>query len=500
MKQIEADVVIVGAGGAGACAAIAAQERGARVVMLEKAKVVAACATSFAGCIFGAGTRMQKERGICVPKQKAFEMMMDHNHWQCDASVVRRFVFESADTIEWLLDNGMEIPIVATKTEREDEFATAHILKPCGPGHGGVTLVQEFVRKAQEQGAELFLNCEARELLTDHGQISGVRADWQGTELVVKAPSVILSAGGYGANAEMLREHDHYELGENLFLLHEFSQIQGDGLKMAWAAGAKKTGMGPQLAGYVIKGPGIAGAAPWLVLNQLKICIEQPWLWVNKKGKRFLNEANVMNAPFVSNAFEQQPDKCAYVIFDRNCRDFLATEGAINHMDLWGDAQIKNLDAQIETCIRLGNKDVFICHSLEDISAQTGIDFEGLQKTVARYNTFCEKGEDEEFGKNPDYLEPLNTPDYYVFRIINNFYGTIGGIRINENMEVVNNDFDVIAGLYAAGADACNHYGGFRPTYNINLAGGTLGWAINSGRMAGYAAAEYAVEKKGAAV
>lgn len=493
MRTIDADVVIVGAGGAGACAAVSAQEQGAKVVLLEKAPVVAACATSFAGCVFGADTRLQKERGINVPAQKAFELMMTHNHWQCDARVVKKFVFGSADTIEWLLDNGMELPIVDTKTEREDELATAHILKPNGPGHGGVTLVQEFVKKAVSQGAELLLDCEAKKVLMEDGAACGVLAESKGEKIRINAKSVILSAGGYGANADMIREHDGYELDDNLFLLHEFHQLQGDGLKMAWEAGARKTGMGPQLAGYVIKGPGIAGAAPWLVLNQLKICIEQPWLWVNKNGKRFLDESEVMNAPFVSNAIEQQPEKCAYVIFDADCRDFLATEGAINHMDLWGDAVIRDLEAQMKTCMRKGNTELFICDSLEDISAQTGIDPEGLKETVERYNQFSENGFDEEFGKKPEFLAPLKRPSYYVFRIINNFYGTIGGIGINEDMAVIDEQHRVIPGLYAAGADACNHYGGFRPTYNINLSGGTLGWAINSGRMAGTSAAAYAL-------
>ena len=311
----------------------------------------------------------------------------------------------------------------------------------------------------------------------------------------MEASAVIICTGGYGANAEMIREHDGYELNENLLLLHEFPQITGDGLKMAWNAGAARTGMGPQLAGYVIKGPGIAAAAPWIVLNQLKICIEQPWLWVNQHGKRFLDESKVMDAPNVSNAIEQQPEKCAYVIFDGACERFLATKGAINHMDLWGDAQIKDLDAQIEKCKKLGNKDVFIADSLEELCDQTGIDKDGLLKTVERYNQFGEAGVDLEFGKNPEFLASVKEPKFYAFRVINNYYGTIGGIKINEDMQVVNEQGCVIEGLYAAGADACNHYGAQRPTYNIKLAGGTLGWALNSGRMAGTSAAEHAVNK-----
>lgn len=495
MRQIQADVVIVGAGGAGACAAIAAQEKGAKVVILEKAPVIAACATSFAGCVFGAESNMQKEKGIKFSRQQAFEMLMEHNHWQCDSRVVRKFIDLSADTIEWLKANGMEFPILQTKTGSPDEIATAHVLKPCGPGHGGVTLVQEFVKKAREQGAEVLLDCQVTDIIMENGRATGVMAVSKGEEIRVDAGAVIISTGGYGANAEMIREHDGYELNENLVLLHEFPQIQGDGLKMAWNAGAARTGMGPQLAGYVIKGPGIAAAAPWIVLNQLKICIEQPWLWVNQDGKRFLDESKVMDAPNVSNAIEQQREKCAYVIFDGECKEFLATQGAINHMDLWGDAQIKNLDAQIEKAQKAGNTDIFIADSLEELCRQTGIDEAGLKQTVANYNRFGEEGCDKEFGKNPIYLAPVKTPKFYAFRVVNNYYGTIGGIKINEDMQVVNTEGKVISGLYAAGADACNHYGGYRPTYNIKLSGGTLGWAINSGRMAGISAAEAALSE-----
>lgn len=490
MKVLKTDVAIIGAGGAGACAAIAAQEQGVKVAILEKAPVVAACATSFAGCVFGVESEMQKERGIALTRQKAFELFMEHNHWAANSRLIRKFVDGSADTIEWLKRNGMEFPVLQTKTGSPDEIATAHVLKPCGAGHGGVGLVQKFVKKAREQGAEVLLGCSATELIKDeNGRVIGVLAEQNGEQIRVDAKAVVISTGGYGANAEMVKEHDGYELGEDLLLLHEFPQITGDGLKMAWAAGAAETGRGPQLAGYVIKGPGIAAAAPWIVLNQLKICIEQPWLWVSQDGKRFMDESKAMDAPNVSNAIEQLRDKCAYIIFDGACRDFLATEGAINHMDLWGDAQIKDLDAQINRCIKAGNKDVFIADSLEELCDMTGIDKKGLLETVENYNAYSVEGCDREFGKDPRFLAPVKTPKYYAFRVVNNFYGTIGGIKTDEFMQVVNTNGKTIPGLYAAGADACNHYGAQRPTYNIKLSGGTLGWALNSGRMAGTNAA-----------
>jgi fumarate reductase flavoprotein subunit len=87
----------------------------------------------------------------------------------------------------------------------------------------------------------------------------------------------------------------------------------------------------------------------------------------------------------------------------------------------------------------------------------------------------------------------VEKPRFYAFRVINNCYGTIGGIKIDEKMRVLDKYGSAIAGLYAAGADACNHYG-IRPTYNIKLAGGTLSWALNSGRFAGENSARFAKE------
>jgi len=112
-----------------------------------------------------------------------------------------------------------------------------------------------------------------------------------------------------------------------------------------------------------------------------------------------------------------------------------------------------------------------------------------LSKTVETYNQTCAKGYDDLFNKAHRYLRPLKTPKFYAGRHFSSAYGTLGGIKINHKTEVLDKDWHVIAGLYAAGTDACTIYG---DSYVFILPGNTMGFALNSGRIAGENAAEYA--------
>jgi fumarate reductase flavoprotein subunit len=119
------------------------------------------------------------------------------------------------------------------------------------------------------------------------------------------------------------------------------------------------------------------------------------------------------------------------------------------------------------------------------------IEPDALQKTVDEYNRFCEKGHDDLLAKDPKFLRPVKVPKFYAFRIMPSAYGTLGGIKVNERMEVLNKEQDVIPGLYAAGYDANIMYGD-TPDYNhLKLAGSACGFALNSGRIAGENAARY---------
>ena len=127
--------------------------------------------------------------------------------------------------------------------------------------------------------------------------------------------------------------------------------------------------------------------------------------------------------------------------------------------------------------------------SVEELAVKTGIDLSRLKQTLDEYNTACDTGRDEIFHKLAEYLRPVRKPPFYVCRMDGVFgFGTLGGIKINHKTEAVNKNFEPIPGLYAAGVDANSLYG---DTYIFILPGNTLGFALNSGRIAGENAAAY---------
>jgi fumarate reductase flavoprotein subunit len=142
----------------------------------------------------------------------------------------------------------------------------------------------------------------------------------------------------------------------------------------------------------------------------------------------------------------------------------------------------------IKTAFDRGYKDVFVTDSLGELASKTGINSEGLKRTVEEYNGFCEKGFDPVFNKSHHLLRPVKKPKFYAGRLVPGAYGSLGGIKINYKTEVLNKDWKKIPGLYAAGTDACSIYG---DTYVFILPGNTMGFALNSGRIAGENAVEY---------
>jgi len=129
-----------------------------------------------------------------------------------------------------------------------------------------------------------------------------------------------------------------------------------------------------------------------------------------------------------------------------------------------------------------------VADSIEELAEKTGIDPSGLKKTLAEYNRSCEKGYDDLFNKPHRYLRPLKTPKFYAARFFPGAYGSVGGIKINHRTEVLDKNWDEIPGLYAAGNDACSIYG---DSYVFVLPGNTMGFAVNTGRIAGENASEY---------
>jgi fumarate reductase flavoprotein subunit len=179
-----------------------------------------------------------------------------------------------------------------------------------------------------------------------------------------------------------------------------------------------------------------------------------------------------------------------YNIFDEKAKKYMVEKGVDNGIGvlLPVTTKLTDLDAEMKEGIAKGNKNMFVANSIEELAGKMGVRPAVLKATLDEYNKFCDQGHDDLFAKDRRYLRPLRTPPFYGLRLYNVILGTLGGIKINEKTEVVSKDGDVIPGLYAIGSDAAGMYG---DTYDLYTSGGTLGFAVNSGRIAGENAVVY---------
>jgi len=217
---------------------------------------------------------------------------------------------------------------------------------------------------------------------------------------------------------------------------------------------------------------------------------------VNLFGERFVNEEVTVTTPFGGNAVSLQKDKCAFRIFDEDMKEYFVQNGLDFPMG-FGIAQAgtptttvnrEEFEAEIAQILEKGSNIVFVAETIEELAEKTGIDKEGLKKTIEEYNKCCETGRDTLFNKNARYLRPVKRPRFYASRSVGST-GTPEGVKVNYRTEVLTKDFSVIPGLYAAGGDmVCNLYKDIYP--NI-LPGNAMGFSLSTGRIAARSALEY---------
>jgi fumarate reductase flavoprotein subunit len=220
-----------------------------------------------------------------------------------------------------------------------------------------------------------------------------------------------------------------------------------------------------------------------------RLLFHQPGLMVNLQGERFINEGIMGNTTFTGNAINRQKERCAFIIFDEATLEYYENHGLDMVAPHIRVMYVEDIAEDIRKSVAGGNEHAFVADSLEELAAQTGIDRDGLLATVAEYNQACTAGRDGLFHKDYRYLRPVAGPRFYAGRLLPSGYGSLGGIKINYRTEVLDEDRQAIPGLYAAGTDANSIYG---DSYVFVLPGNTMGFAVNSGRIAGENAAAYA--------
>jgi fumarate reductase flavoprotein subunit len=275
----------------------------------------------------------------------------------------------------------------------------------------------------------------------------------------------------------------------------------GDGLKMATQLGAATEGLG----GMVASAPCVPntvfvmlGTPPDQVRVGLKGLGGEPHsIWVNKRGLRFTDECITFYHYEAQNAFAQQPDKIAYSIYDSQMMQAMIDEGRGLMMGMPGMGAPEGASGKkvkmpelVKALQQPVNNKVWVkvSDSWDEIARWIGADPEVLKATIDEYNTACDQGHDPIFAKDRQYLLPLRTPPYFAVEGHITYVNTIGGIKINEHMQVLDKQDTPIPGLYAAGVDT----GGWESeTYCSRISGHAFSFAINSGRIAGESVAQF---------
>ena len=498
--KLKADIVVIGSGGGLAAAVAAAEQIVGKIVVLEKQRTLGG-STKMAQGLFACESPIQKRDNIIADKDEIFRTYMRWHHWMVDPRIARAYINKSGDTIRWFQEKGIDF--VIRMWYPSQKFRIFHWpLKGKGPEFGrGAEMIKILTREATEKGIKLMLRTSAKRLLRDAaGKICGVVASEGGKEFTIRTRSAIIGTGTIAGNLELVKRFCPDDYVEGMHVWEGIANHTGDGLIMAEEIGAATprripmSGEGPH-PDYGSK-PGNLAAS---IKEPIAGIVKEGWLvWVNRHGRRFVDETAGFMLPESGNALSRQPGKVMYTLFDNRMMQDMEQTGMLVGRG-WGKEEethrvsLPGLEELLKK--RAADGDESLVHMADDWSEMArwiGADPATLKAEIDEYNSFCDHGYDAVFAKERRFLVPLLKPPYYGIRSIVSTGGVLGGIKINERMEVLDAEGRSIPGLYAIGDVAS---GLEAQTYCGELCGSGLGFAMNSGRIAGEEAAGFILRK-----
>ena len=494
-STVDADVVVVGAGGAGMTAAITAAGEGKSVVILESQSMVGGNSVRATGGMNAGKTVYQDENefgesaGVEKTLKTAAEKYADNEtitalaktvseQWAAyqanptgyfdsvelmeldtmiggkginDPELVETLCANSADAIDWLDEHGITLHNVSSfggaSVKRIHRPVNAEG-KTVSVGSYMIPLLQENCEKA---GVKMMLDTTATEILTDaNGAAVGVKATGASGETVtVNAKAVVLATGGFGANLDMVVKYKPELKG---FMTTNAPGIQGQGIEMAQAIGAATVDM-DQIQIH----PTVEANTAALITEGLR---GDGAILINEEGQRFIDEVGTRDV--VSAAEIAQTGSYSWLVVDQAMAD---------------------ASSVIQGYIKKGY--TVTGSTYEELGKAMGVDAAAFAETMEKWNGCVEAKNDPDFGRT-SFANPLNTAPYYAVKVTAGVHHTMGGLKINANTEVLNEKGEVIPGLFAAGEVTGGVHGANR------LGGNAVADFTVFGRIAGAAASDYA--------
>ncbi|MEG1462927.1 flavocytochrome c [Anaerorhabdus sp.] len=455
-KEYTADVIVIGAGGAGLAAGVTANQAGASVIVIEKMPKVGGN-TILAG---GALNAVDEGSETAIANKDSVELHYTQTYEggdkQGDPELVRTLVTNAWDGVEWLQSLGMEFK-EGTFTVLGGMWPRAH--KPVEPvGTGFFNAYQNYVDS--NENIDLYLETTAKEFIVEDGKVVGVIAEGKtGNKITLYAnKGVVLATGGFGKNVEMRQEYNTLwaNLDESIKSTNH-AGATGDGIIMAEAIGAELVQMGNiQL---LPMGDPETGS----LSGNIEMGVENR-IFVNDEGNRFVDEG--ARRDVMTNALFDQPNAHMWVILD-------------SHDYPTGD-EVNNFNESINQLVADGR--AFKGETLEELAEQIGVNPENLVKAVEGFNAHVANKSADEFGRTL-YQDPINQGPYYAGARVPTVHHTMGGVKINTDAQVINTAGEIIPGLYAAGEVVGGIHGANR------LGGNALTDTVVFGRIAGSSAA-----------
>ncbi|HHY78416.1 MAG TPA: flavocytochrome c [Clostridiales bacterium] len=452
----QADVVVIGAGGAGLAAAVSAHQNGATVLVLEKAPMVGGN-TIISGAAYNAvDPKRQSAQGIEDSIEKHYIQTYEGGDKLAKPELVRILVDNAYPALEWLESLGMKF--------KDEIFTVLGALwprshkpeKPLGTGY--IDTYMDYINKHSDE-IEIMLRTKAVELIVENGRVIGVEAENQEGTVIAKAKKgVILATGGFSANIQARNYYNKIWPDLTNLKTTNRPEITGDGIWMAEKIGANLIGM--EHIQLLPMGDPETGS----LSGNIEQSVENR-IFVNKQGNRFVDEG--ARRDVMTKALFEQEDCFMWVIVDK-------------HSYPTGDTK-NNFNETIDQLVEEGR--AFKADTLEELAGKIGVDPVNLVKTVETFNMAVEGKIKDPFGRTL-FQYKLDTPPYYACGRVPTVHHTMGGVEINTKAQVLDKNGNVIPGLYAAGEVTGGIHGSNR------LGGNAVADTVVFGRIAGESAAK----------
>lgn len=421
-SEYNADVIVIGGGGAGLTAAIAAADNGASVIVLEKMPIQGGNTLISGGEYAAPGNWLQEKEKLEDSKELFYNDILKGGDNENDPALVKVLAENALDGALWLKDYvGMEF---------EDYmlfFGGHSVERSLVPKNAtGFEMINKLTLKLAEKNVPLHKNTAATELIQNkEGKVTGVIAKYNDQTITYNAnKAVILATGGFGANLDMRVKYNE-AMNEKVLSTNAVGS-KGDGLVMAEKIGAQLTDMG-----YIQTYP-TCDTQSGALLYVGDVRMEGRSILVNKEGRRFVEELERRDV--ISDAVTKQDGGVSYMFWD---------EAAMTDTGM-------NVKHEAEYNGLILRKQLVKADTLQEAAEFFGIDAAELKKTVENYNQYAKDGKDLEFNKRGK-LVPFGEGPYYIMVSKPAVHHTMGGVKINTEAQVIDTEGNVIPGLYAAG-------------------------------------------------